>query len=337
MRTLTLVSVAFLTAIAWAADVEVPTFARPAVTVIPFEDESPSTGAEVPPVPGMAFDPEAPMPWLSDGLPGILELAFERSGALNVVPRTEFAFALDKRRDVELAVDVPFTVLGDVAKREGATHVVGGSFVKEGPALSFTVTVWEAGVETEGVSPDEAELERLHAEIQKLGEELAIILTDPARSAEEKETRAADVNTKIAEVSARIAGIATAGVDAAALEELGRLAAELGVIMGDPELSWEEKQARAVEVEAAMEKTSARVTGPAASTGQSKEFAGKVEDLFSLVDAATAFVLTATDAGGTVGWTSMASPNAVVKWPEPFAWLFQIFRIPRLAESRSRR
>ena len=301
MRTLISISIITLTAFAWAADVEIPTFARPAVTVIPFEDKSPDTGSEIPPVPGMAFDPEAPMPWLGDGLPGMLELAFERSGALNVVPRTEFAFALDKRRDVELAVDVPFTVIGDVAKREGATHVVGGSFVKEGQDLSFTVTVWEVGAEMEAAVPAEAELERLSAEIDRLGEELAVILGDTALSQEEKETRAAEVNTKIAEVSARIAGIEIAHVDAAALQELGRLAGELGVVMGDPELSWEEKEARAAEIEAAMEAIGTRITGTGAPAGQSKEFSGKVDDVFALADDAAAFALTATGAGGGTG------------------------------------
>jgi tetratricopeptide (TPR) repeat protein len=301
MRTLISISIIILTACAWAADVEIPTFARPAVTVIPFEDKSPHTGPEVPPVPGMAFDPEAPMPWLSDGLPGMLELAFERSGALNVLPRTELAFALNKRRDAELSVDTPFAVLSDVAKREGATHAVGGSFVKEGKDLSFTVTVWEVGADTEAAPPGEAELERLNAEVDRLGEELALVFTDPAQTLEEKRTRAAEINTEIAEVSARIAGIATARVDAAALEELGRLAAELGAIMGNPELSWDEKQARAAEIEVAMEGVAARITRTAAPAGQSKEFSGKVEDVFSLVDDAAAFVLTATDAGGGTG------------------------------------
>lgn len=303
MRTLTLISIITLTAFAWAADVEVPTLARPAVTVIPFEDKSPQTGAEVPPVPGMTFDPDAPMPWLADGLPGMLELAFERSGALNVVPRTEFAFALNKRRDVELAVDTPFAVIDDVAKREGATHAVGGSFVKEGKNLSFTVTVWGIGAGAEAAPPEDAELERLNAEIDRLGEELAIILTDPELSQEEKQARAAQVNTKIAEVSARIAGIATTRADAAVLEEIGRLAGELGVVMGDPALSWEEKEARAVEIEAAMEELAGRVTaaGGGAPAGQSKEFAGKIGDVFSLVDDAAAFVLTATGAGSGTG------------------------------------
>lgn len=302
MRTLAFISIVVVAACAWAADVEVPTFARPAVTVIPFEDESPDTGGDVPPVPGMAFDPEAPMPWLADGIPGMLELGFERSAALNVIPRTEFAFALKKRRDAELGVDVPFTVLGDVAKREGATHVVGGSFVKEGKDLSFTVTVWEVGADAEAAPPDAAELERLNAEIARLGEELAIIMTDPALSPEEKETRAAQVNTEIAEVSARIAGIATAGVDAAALEEIGRLAGELGIIMGDPALSWEEKEARAAEIEVAMAELAERLPGTGAPEGQSREFAGEVEDVFSLVDDAAVFVLTATGAGGGTGF-----------------------------------
>jgi tetratricopeptide (TPR) repeat protein len=301
MRNLFVITLIAAAACAWGQDPEVPTFARPAVTVIPFEDKSPNTGAEIPPVPGMAFDVEAAMPWLSDGLPGMLELAFERSGALNVLPRTEFAFALEKRRDVDLAADTPFAVLSDVAKREGATHAVGGSFVKDGKNLSFTVTVWEVGADAETLTPDEAELERLDAEIDRLGEELALVFTDPAQTLEEKRTRAAEINTEIADVSARIAGIATSRVDEAMLDEIGRLGGELGVVMGDPELSWEEKEARAEEIEAKMEALSARITLAGAPAGQSKEFSAKIEDVFSSVDDAAAFVLTATGAGGGAG------------------------------------
>jgi tetratricopeptide (TPR) repeat protein len=303
MRTLTLISIITFTAFAWAADVEIPTFARPAVTVIPFEDKSPQTGTEVPPVPGMAFDPEAPMPWLADGLPGMLELAFERSGALNVIPRTEFAFALNKRRDAELAVDTPFAVIDDVAKREGATHAVGGSFVKEGKSLSFTVTVWEIGADLEAVPQDEAELERLRAEMERVGAELAKIMTDAALTPEEKEARVAEVKAELDELTARITEAATARVNAAVLEKIAALGDELSAVLADPALSPEEKETRAAEIEAAMEEFSARLIegGAAAPAGQSKEFSGKVEDVFSLADAAAAFVLTATGAGGGTG------------------------------------
>ncbi len=301
MRTLALVAIIMGTAFAWAADVEVPAFARPAVTVVPFEDESPDIGGDVPPFPGMAFDVEAPMPWLADGIPGMLELALERAAAVNVVSRTEFAFALKKRRDVELATDVPFTVVDDVAKREGATHVVGGSFVKEGRDLSFTVTVWEVGAEMDAAPQDEAVLERLNAEMAKLGEELAIIMTDPALSPEEKGARAAEIKAASAEITTRIAE--TVRVDAEVLAEIGALGGELGEVMADPALSWEEKETRAAEIEAAMEELSARLTGTgvAAPEGEYREFAGKIEDVFSLVDDAAAFVLAASGAGGGRG------------------------------------
>lgn len=301
MRTLALVAVIMGTAFAWAADVEVPAFARPAVTVVPFEDESPDIGGDVPPVPGMAFDVEASLPWLADGIPGMLELALERAAAVNVVSRTEFAFALKKRRDVELGGDVPFTVIDDVAKREGATHVVGGSFVKEGQDLSFAVKVWEVGADMEAAPPDEAELERLDAELGKLRQELGKILADPALSPEEKRARAAEIGAASAEIAARIAE--TVRGDAAVLAEIGALGGELGVVLADPALSWEEKEARAAEIEAAMEELAARLTGTgvAAPEGESREFAGKVGDVFSLVDDAAAFVLAASGAGGGRG------------------------------------
>ena len=299
MRTLALVAIIMGTAFAWAADLEVPAFARPAVTVVPFEDESPDIGGDVPPVPGMAFDVEAPMPWLADGLPGMLELALERAAAVNVVSRTEFAFALKKRRDVELGADVPFSVVDDVAKREGATHVVGGSFVKEGQDLSFTVKVWEVGADMEAAVPDEAELERLRAEMVKVGEELAKIMTDPALSPEEKEARAADIKTEMTELTTRIAETVTAHVNAAVLDKISSLGEELSAMLADPALSPEEKETRAAEIQAAMEELSARLTGTgvAAPEGESREFAGKVGDVFSLVDDAAAFVLAASGAG----------------------------------------
>jgi tetratricopeptide (TPR) repeat protein len=301
MRTINITLAILFVGAAYAAAQVGPEPTRPAVTFVPFADESP-VGEELPPPPGAPFDVEAPMPWLADGIPGLLELALERAAAVNLVSRTDLALSLKRRRDVDLSADAPFEVVADVARREGATYVVGGSFAKEKKNLSFTVEVWEVGAEAgaeaeaEAARKREAELELLGAEIEKLGEELAIISASPALSPEEKEARAAEVNTKIAEVSARIAGIATARVNAAVLEEIGRLAGELGIVMGDPALSWEEKEARATEIEAAMKELSARITGSGAPAGQSKEFTGKVEDVFSLVDDAAKFVLEATGA-----------------------------------------
>ncbi len=128
-----------------AAEAEVaatpPLMARPAVVVIPFEDRSPGAGESLPPAPGCAFDAAAPMPWLGDGLPAALEFALERAATVNVVRRADLALALKKGPDVDLTATTPAQLVADVARREGANYIVGGSFVKEGRELAFTVTV----------------------------------------------------------------------------------------------------------------------------------------------------------------------------------------------------
>jgi tetratricopeptide (TPR) repeat protein len=286
-----------MAAFAWAADPEMPTAARPAVTVVPFEDKSPFTGDEIPPVPGMAFDVEAPMPWLADGLPGMLELAFERTAAVNVLPRTDFAFALQKRRGAELTPDAPFAVVAEVARREGATHAVGGSFVKEGQDLSFTVEVWEVGAEAEAAVREGADIEGLRAELTRLAGELASVMAGAALSPEEKQARAAELEAELAEVTARLAEVVT--VDAGVLDEIAARGQELAAAMADPALSPAEKGTRAAELRAAMEELAGRLvrTGGGAPEGVSREFAGKVVDVFSLLDDAAAFVLAEVGAG----------------------------------------
>jgi tetratricopeptide (TPR) repeat protein len=144
------VGLAAFTAAGWAVDAGTLTLAepapaapvidRPAVTVLPFADNSPA-GTNVPPPPGTAFKAEDPMPWLSDGIPALMELALERSGAVNLVQRVDFAVVLKQRRDLDLTAAVPADVIVDVGKRSGATHTVYGSFKKDKLALSFTVVV----------------------------------------------------------------------------------------------------------------------------------------------------------------------------------------------------
>lgn len=117
-----------------------PVVNRPAIAVLPFGDNSPA-GSDIPPPPGTAFKPEDPMPWLADGIPALLELALERSGAANLVQRVDFAVVLKQRRDQDLKADIAADVVADIGKRAGATHIVTGSFKKEKLALSFTVVV----------------------------------------------------------------------------------------------------------------------------------------------------------------------------------------------------
>jgi len=152
MRTLKLLATLALVGAAFAAETEMAadepltapapvTLGRPALAVLPFADKSPEAGMVVPPVPGAAFDLEAPMPWLGDGIPGVLEFTLERAAAVNLVARKDFASALKRRKDLELALDTPADVLADVGTREGVTHFVAGSFNKTKKDVVFTVEV----------------------------------------------------------------------------------------------------------------------------------------------------------------------------------------------------
>ncbi len=154
MRTLTISTIIFWTGAAFAVDAAPPAaiptpvaapLARPAVTVLPFADASPGAGSELPPVPGAAFDVEAPMPWLADGVPAALEFTLERAAAVNLVARKDFAFALKKRKDQDLTPATPAEVLAEVAAREGLTHYVSGAVNKNKKDLSFNVEVYAAG------------------------------------------------------------------------------------------------------------------------------------------------------------------------------------------------
>lgn len=122
--------------------------ARAAVTVLPFKDTSPEAGLDIPLAPGAKFDVNDPMPWLADGLPGSLEYALERAGAVNLLARKDFAYALKKRKDLQLASDTPADILAEVAFREGLTHYVTGSFLKNKKDLSFKVEVKTSAGET---------------------------------------------------------------------------------------------------------------------------------------------------------------------------------------------
>jgi tetratricopeptide (TPR) repeat protein len=70
-------------------------------------------------------------------------------------------------------------------------------------------------------------------------------------------------------------------------------------VLADPALSWEEKSARAAEIGAAMGEVGGRPGGAAVAPPPAavKEFAGKVDDVFRLVDDAAKFALAATGAG----------------------------------------
>ena len=132
------------------------------------------------------------MPWLGDGIPALLELALERSAAGNILPRADLALGLKKNLGVELAPDTPIGDVSDVAKREGVTHVVAGSFYKDGKDLSFKVRVWPVGEEvlrvpqSDVLEKNKAEMKRLGREMADLGEELRTLMTDPSIAWEEK-------------------------------------------------------------------------------------------------------------------------------------------------------
>jgi tetratricopeptide (TPR) repeat protein len=313
MRAINIMLAVLFVGAACAAAQEGSAPARPAVTFVPFADESP-VGEELPPPPGAPFDVEAPMPWLADGIPGLLELALERAAAVNLVSRTELALSLKKRRDAELAADTPFEVVAAVAEREGARYVVGGSFAKEKKDLSFTVKVWEIGAEAavpevEGTEEYKAEMDRLDAEVEKLAGELREVVGAPGLSLEEKKARAAAIEAELKEKALRIVELAkeqfkirppeTIEMDPGLEEGFNALVEELEVVLADAALSWDEKEGRAAEIRVAMDEMVGQIMERLAVVpkGEYEEFSGGTGDVFSLVDEAAKFVLEATGAG----------------------------------------
>jgi tetratricopeptide (TPR) repeat protein len=314
MRVLTVAAIIALSA-AWVFAQEEPTSGRPALTFMPLSDESPGTGAEAPPVPGMPLDVEAPMPWLGDGIPALWELAAERSAAVNLVTRADLALALKKRRDVELTADTSASDVSEVARREGVTHVVGGSFFKDGKELSFTVRVWPVSEgalrvpQLEGLEENKAEMRRLGQELKKLGDELHNLMTDPNIAWDEKKGRAVEIREEMAAKGALMAEIAlemksavpgeyTVEINQARLEELSELGSKLAEVLTNPALNVDEKRRRANEIRAEMRKKAEEVAEVAVviPKGRSREFKGEIGDLFALVDDAAKFVLEAAEA-----------------------------------------
>ncbi len=331
MRTFTLLAI-IVVAAGWAFAQDAP--ARPALTFMPFGDESPGAGAELPPVPGMPFDVEAPMPWLGDGIPAVLELGLERSAAVNLVSRADLALGLKKSRGVELAPDTRIGDVSDVAKPEGVTYVVAGSFFKEGKELSFKVRVWPVGEEVlrvpqlEVVEKSRAELELLGRELAALGEELTVLMTDPSLAWEDKKGRAAEIRAEMDAKDKRMAEIGrgirsevpaeyAVEVNKARLEELKELGAELREVLTSTTLTLDEKERRAAEIQAEIEKKVERIAEVVVviPKGSSEEFAGEVDDLFSLIDDAAKFVLEATGAG-TAGYVARQPTSDM----EAFKW-----------------
>lgn len=313
MRTINITLVILFVGAACAAVQEGSELARPAVTFMPLADESP-VGEELPPPPGAPFDVEAPMPWLADGIPGLLELALERAAAVNLVSRTDLALSLKKRRDVELTADTPFEVVADVAERTGARYVVGGSFTKEKKDLSFTVRVWEIAVEAaavpevEGAGEYKAEMDRLEAELEKLAGELREVIGALGLGPEEKEARATAIEAELTEKALRMAELAkeqfkirppeTIEIVPRLEEGLNVLVEELEVLFADAALSWDEKEARAAEIRVAMGEMAGQIMERLAviPKGEYEEFSGGTGDVFSLVNEAAKFVLEATGA-----------------------------------------
>ena len=334
MRNLTLIAIA-VAAATWAFAQELPPSARPALTFMPFADESPGSGAEVPPVPGMPFDVEAPMPWLGDGIPALLELSLERSGAVNLLPRADLALGLKRSRDLELAPDTPVGDVSDVARREGVTHVVAGSFYKEGKDLSFRVRVWPVGGDVlrvpqlDFLEKNKAEMKRLGREMEELGEELRKLMTDASLAWDAKKDRAAEIRDEMDERNARMAVIAAeikksvpptgyaVEVNRVRLEELDKLADELAEMLTDPAINMDEKQRRAEVLRAKLREAAAGIAEVVVviPKGRSKEFAGDAEDLFALTDEAAKFVLEATG-GETAGYVTRRPTSEM----EAFKW-----------------
>ncbi|NIT37060.1 MAG: tetratricopeptide repeat protein [candidate division Zixibacteria bacterium] len=333
MRTINMMLVILFVGAAYAAAQEGSELARPAVTFIPFADDSP-VGEELPPLPGAPFDVEAPMPWLADGIPGLLELALERGAAANLVSRTDLALSLKKRRNVGLAADTPFEVVAEVAEREGARYVVGGSFTKEKKDLSLTVKVWEIGAEVAAVpeveGPEEykAEMDRLEAELEKMVGELREVVGAPGLSAEEKEVRAAAIEAELTEKALRMAELAkeqfkirppkTIEIDPRLEEGFHALVEELEVVLADAALSWDEKEARAAEIRFAMDEMVGQIMERLAviPKGEYEEFSGGTGDVFSLVNEAAKFVLEATGAGEE----AILIPRPPIANMEAFKW-----------------
>lgn len=334
MRNFTLIA-ATVAAATWAFAQEAPNFARPALTFMPFGDESPGSGAELPPVPGMPFDVEAPTPWFGDGIPALLELALERSAAVNLLPRADLALGLKRNRDLELAPDTPVGDVSDVAKREGVTHVVAGSFYKEGKDLSFKVRVWPVSEEAlrvprfDVLEKNKTEMKRLGLEIEDLGEKLRTLMTDPSIAWEEKKGRAANIRDEMDERNARMAVIAAeikksvppadyaVEVNRVRLEELDKLADELVVVLIDPAIKMDEKERRAEVLRAKIREAAAGIAEVVVviPKGRSEEFSGEADDLFALVDDAAKFVLEATGAE-TAGYVTRQPTSDM----EAFKW-----------------
>jgi len=332
MRTIAISAIILLAAAAGAQ--EAPPLARPAVTVLPFVDESP-VQEELPAVPGMPFDPAGPMPWLADGLPGLLELAFQRAAALNVVPRADFALALQKRRGLELAADTPLADIMDVAAREGITHVVGGSFYKDGKELEFKIRIWPVGEEA-GAAPEFEGLAKKHEELRALahsmkaaGEEMHTLMADPSLSWDVKKSRAAEIKARMDEAEARIEEVTeeianavpaefTVEIDTERLAELERLSVEWHSVVTDPKYSAAEKEARAKELRARLHAQAENIAKVVVVSrpGRSQEFAGKVEEVFALSEAAAKYVLSAVGAGPGAGLIARepTADLAAFKW-----------------------
>ncbi|UCH77719.1 MAG: tetratricopeptide repeat protein [Candidatus Coatesbacteria bacterium] len=317
MRTIAIGAIILLAAAAGAQ--EAPPLARPAVTVLPFVDESP-VQEELPAVPGMPFDPEAPMPWLADGLPGLLELAFQRAASINVVPRADFALALRKRRGLELAADTPLADVTEVAAREGITHVVGGSFYKDGKDLEFKIRIWPVGEEIaaspelEAMAERREELHHLAESMRESGEEMRELMADTSLSWDVKKTRAAEIKTRMDSVSERMAELTaeiasavppefTVEIDEERLAEMEELSAELHSVVTDPKYSAAEKEARMKELRARLHAYAQHIAKVVvvAPKGRSQEFAGNVEEVFALSEAAAKYVLSAAGAGAGAG------------------------------------
>jgi len=288
----------------------------------------------LPPVPGMPFDVKAPMPWLGDGITALLELALERSAAVNLVSRADMALGLKKRRDMELAPDTPIGDVSDVARREGVTHVVTGSLFKEGKKLDFKVRVWPVGEEAlrvpqlEALEASKAELRRLGGELAELGEQLTELMTDPSLAWDEKKGRAARISDEMAARGKRMTEIGremkgavpddyAVEINMARVEELKELGAELREVLTSAALTLDEKGRRAAGIRAEMTKKAERIAEVVAviPKGRSKEYAGEVDDLFALVDEAAAFVLEATGAE-TAGFVARQPTSDM----EAFRW-----------------
>jgi tetratricopeptide (TPR) repeat protein len=168
---------------------------RPTLIFQPFVDKTEGVEEYVPPPPGSVsgIDLEAPMPWLSTGIPEMLYFMFERTYKLNLVSSSDIRTDL-KKHNFELGPETPIGVLTESAGREGAEYVASGEYSKNGDYITISVTVYDLNGKAVGTKENSGEIEEIFTieeEIVKgvfgilgISYDRKIILQDPTNSLE---------------------------------------------------------------------------------------------------------------------------------------------------------